>query len=69
MEWLRNQKSEVGKAQQEQAIRPAMEAKKAKQAFEKGAMTVAKASTSKSKPVKVLLHEFENAKLADQILK
>ncbi|XP_055468884.1 60S ribosomal protein L24-like [Psammomys obesus] len=42
----RNQKPEVRKAQQEQAIRVAKEAKKAKQASKKTAMAAAKAPTN-----------------------
>uniref|UniRef100_A0A8I6G430 Large ribosomal subunit protein eL24 n=1 Tax=Rattus norvegicus TaxID=10116 RepID=A0A8I6G430_RAT len=55
----RNQKPEVRKAQQEQAIRDAKEAKKAKQASKKTAMAAAKAPTKAApkqkivKPVKV----------------
>ncbi|XP_045858058.1 60S ribosomal protein L24 isoform X1 [Meles meles] len=55
----RNQKPEVRKAQREQAIRAAKEAKKAKQASKKTAMAAAKAPTKAApkqkivKPVKV----------------
>ncbi|XP_006890000.1 PREDICTED: 60S ribosomal protein L24-like [Elephantulus edwardii] len=55
----RNQKPEVRKAQQEQAIRAAKEAKKAKQASKKTAMAATKAPTKAApkqnivKPVKV----------------
>ncbi|MBZ3887893.1 60S ribosomal protein L24 [Sciurus carolinensis] len=55
----RNQKPEVRKAQREQAIRAAKEAKKAKQASKKTAMVAAKAPTKAApkqkivKPVKV----------------
>ncbi|KAG7279504.1 hypothetical protein CRUP_035890 [Coryphaenoides rupestris] len=49
----RNQKPEVRKAQREQAIRAAKEAKKAKQATKKPAATIAKAPTKAAPKAKI----------------